>query len=355
MFLPGFRLSLIAVLLGCTLGLAHEARLRPARKLTFPTAADGNSPSFWLNGKLHLFTSVAWPIELSVANSQFDDWDTCEVDPTNLGGKAIWIEAAWLDQDGTVFGWYHHEPWGLYDESTLTAPKVGALVSYDGGKTVHDLGIILESGDPLDDTAENGFFTGGHGDISVVLDQKKEYFYFFFTNYGGPAASQGVAAARMAYADRSEPIGKVYKFHAGRWNEPGIGGCTTPVFPVARAWRHKDPDSFWGPSVHWNTYLNSFVMLLNRATGEPGWSQNGIYISYGKSLDEPETWSKPTVLLEKEELPSWSTFYPQVMGTGRGGTDTLAGQSARFYVNGTSRWEIDFTVTDDSKSRTVPR
>jgi hypothetical protein len=328
----GIRLSVVAVLLGFTLGWAHEARLRPARKISFPTLADGNSPSFWLNGKLHLFTSIAWPLQLSVANSQFDDWDTCEVDPTDLGGKAIWIEAVWLDQDGTVFGWYHHEPWGLYEESTLTAPKIGALISYDGGKTVHDLGVVLDTGDPLDPLAENGFFTGGHGDVSVVLDQKREYFYFFFTNYGGPA---------------------VHKFHSGRWNEPGIGGRTTPIFPAARAWQHKDPDSFWGPSLHWNTHLNSFVMLLNRASGEPGWSQSGIYISYARTLDEPGIWSKPALLLDKDELPSWSTFYPQVLGTGRGGTDTLAGQTARFYVNGISHWEIDFIVTNDSRN-TVP-
>jgi hypothetical protein len=355
MFRLGIRLSVVAVLLGFTLGWAHEARLRPARKITFPTLADGNSPSFWLNGKLHLFTSIAWPIEISVANSQFDEWESCEVDPTDLGGKAIWIEAAWLDQDGTVFGWYHHEPWGLYEESTLTAPKIGALVSYDGGKTVHDLGIILESGDPLDPLAANGFFTGGHGDVSVVLDQKREYFYFFFTNYGGPDENQGVVVARMAFADRFEPIGKVHKFHSGLWNEPGIGGRTTPILPAARAWQHTDPDSFWGPSIHWNTHLKSFVMLLNRASGEPGWAQSGIYICFAKALEEPEMWSKPRLLLDKEELPSWSTFYPQVIGTGHGGTDTLAGQTARFYVNGTSRWEIDFTVTDDSKAVAPPR
>lgn len=336
------RSALTVFLLGCTLGFAQEARLRPAQEVKFPTQADGNSPSFWLHNRLHLFTSVSCPLQLSIADSQFDEWKTYEVDITDLAGKGIWMEAAWVDDDGTVFGWYHHEPWGLYEDSLLTAPKIGAVVSFDGGRTIHDLGILLETGDDLNAQAGNGYFTGGHGDFSVILDRERKYFYFYFTNYGGPEENQGVVVARMAFADRFEPLGKVHKFHKGEWNEPGVGGRTTPIFPPVRAWRHKDPDCFWGPSIHWNTYLNCFVMLLNRARGEPGWSQEGIYITYAIDPSRPDNWKVPVKIMDGSELPGWSTFYPQVMGLERGSTDTLAGRVARFYVNGTSWWEIDF-------------
>lgn len=328
--------------LGCAAAPAQVAQLRPATELSLPNSPDGNSPSFWRDGRLHVFTSIGGPPQLSVWDPEFNAWKTDLIDLTTLTGKPVWIEAAWVDDDGTVFGWYHHEPGALYPDSLLTVPKIGALVSFDGGYTLHDLGIVLESGDPDDPNARNGFFTGGHGDFSVVLDRERSYFYFFFTNYGGEPSTQGVAMARLAFADRWQPAGKVHKFHAGFWNEPGVGGRVTALFPATRAWNHADPDSFWGPAVHWNTHLNRFVMLLNRAEGEPGWAQEGIYVSFASDLNQPESWTPPRQIMERAQVPGYRSFYPQVLGLDAGGSDTLAGETARFFINGTSWWEIVF-------------
>jgi len=321
----------------------QDAALRPAAELFLPTPNDGNSAAFWWDGEFRLFTSIGWPLRLNRAADQFGPWQAQRVGTRDFRDRTLWVEAAWVDPDGTVFGWYHHEPGWLYEDSDLTAPKIGALVSFDGGETVHDLGFILESGDPLDDDARNGFFTGGNGDVSVVLDREQKYFYFFFTNYGGPGESQGVVTARLAYADRFTPVGRVQKFYQGTWSEPGLGGRTTPIFRAARTWHHRDPDSFWGPSVHWNTHLGCFVMLMNHAQGFPGWAQEGIYISYATDPSLPESWSKAVKLLDATELPGWSTFYPQVLGLENGGTDTEAGRVARFYLNGSSTREIIFS------------
>ncbi len=340
-------LAIAIVCLACTPGHTQEARLRIVEKVELPTETDGNSPSFWLDGRMHLFTSVGRPLKISKWDSQLRSWESDRVDVTTLVDQAIWVEAAWVDDDGTVFGWYHHEPAGLHDEWYLTAPKIGAVVSFDGGNTVHDLGFLLESGDPLDPDSKNGAFLGGHGDFSVVLDREREYFYFFFTNYGGEAETQGIAVARMAFADRFEPVGKVHKYHQGLWNEPGLGGRMTAIFPAERAWQKADPDSFWGPAVHWNTYLNCFVVLLNRASGEPGWSQEGLYVSYAVDLSQPTTWKPPVKLLESTDFPSWGTFYPQVIGLDAGDTDTVAGATAKFFVSGKSQWEIDFYTPED--------
>ena len=40
---------------------------------------------------------------------------------------------------------------------------------------------------------------------------------------------------------------------------------------------------FWGPAIHWNTYLEQYVMLLNRAKDDQ-FGQEGIYVSFSPTL-----------------------------------------------------------------------
>ncbi len=251
--------------------------------------------------------------------------------------RPYWIESTWVDGDGTVLAWYHHEPAGVCGPSShLTAPKIGALVSYDGGESFTDLGIILESGYPVDCSAKNGYFAGGHGDFSVVLSRNKQYFYFLFSNYSGPLESQGVAIARMPFDRRYNPVFAVEKWFDGGWSEPGLGGRVTAIFPAKVSWSSTATDSFWGPSIHYNQYLDQFVLLLNHSCCGPGWPQEGVYISYNFALLNPSGWSQPVKLIDNV----W--WYPQVLGSGPNGTDKLAGRVARLWVYGKSEWEIVF-------------
>ena len=344
-----FPIALISLLASAALPLrAQEARLKAAEEWNLPAPSDGNSAVVWHEGRLVVFTSDGATPRVSYASAAGENWETHEIRFTNLRDRTVWIESAWVDASGAILAWYHHEPWGMYEDSLLTAPSIGSAVSHDGGRTFTDLGIILSSGDPLDDDAENGYFTGGHGDFTVVPDRERKYFYFLFTNYGGPTRRQGVALARLPFADRFEPEGKVVKYFDGEWEEPGVGGRVTPVLPATRAWRHRDPQSFWGPAVHWNTHLRRHVVLLNRTSGGPGWAQDGIYVSYISDLADPESWTKPVKLIDAEELPGGHTFYPQVIGLERDGSDSLAGRVARFFLHGSSRWEIEFRVTPSS-------
>ncbi len=339
-FLDVLLLGLAVLGLGSRAG-GQEAVVRPASRVSMPTAIDSNSPAFWRDGKLHWFGSHGGP-SLSVGPDQFGPWETREVGLETSNAYPHWLESVWPEENGVLWGWYHGEPLNLIPDSTLTAPKIGAVISLDGGSTLIDLGVVLESGDPLDPEAGNGYFAGGHGDFTVTLDRDRSYFYFLFDNYGGPESTQGVCIARMAFADRFNPVGKVWKYYNGTWQEPGIGGRVTPIFRVRRPWQALAPDALWGPSVHWNTHLNCFVMLLNRAAGEPGWAQEGVYVSYSTELGRPESWSEPRKILDKSQFPGWYFFYPQVMGLEAGGTDRRAGQIARLYVGGISKWEIEF-------------
>ena len=322
---------------------AQHAELRIVPRRDLPTRIDGNTPAFWHEGQLTLFSSVGTPLMISRAPHQFGPWKS-EVVEGIQDHYPVWVESAWMDSDGILFAWYHHEPQGLCGEtSLLTAPEIGAAISFDGGKTLEDLGIILKSGEYPNCDARNGYFAGGHGDLTVVPDRDHRYFYFLFSNYGGATNEQGVAVARMAYEDRFGPAGAVWKFRNGEWDEPGLGGRVTAIYPAQKSWEFADADSLWGPSVHWNTYLERYVVLMNHACCEAGWMQEGIYISYISDLADPAKWGTPTKLLDGENIGFRAGFYPQVMGLEEGETDSVSGWYARLYIQGISKWEIIFS------------
>ncbi|HMV84398.1 MAG TPA: hypothetical protein PKC13_18775 [Blastocatellia bacterium] len=308
---------------------------------------DSNSPMHWdEKGNFYVFASVRHPYRSS---GQGLYQLTPKADRTTIqdsigveGGK--WLEATWRDDDGTLYGWYHNEPPGVCsNDQHLSAPRIGALISHDEGMTWDDLGIVLEApSDSLNCETRNFYFAGGNGDFSVMLDQSKTYFYFFFGSYHSRLEEQGVSIARMSYADRNQPAGKLWKWHNGEWHQPGLGGRVTPIFPVMSDWHQANPDAFWGPSIHYNTYLKMYVILLNRAINEY-WNQEGVYIAYNDDLSNPSSWTLP----DRLPLDPQGMSYPQVAGLAKGGTDKLAGRTARLFLLGHSRWQISFRLDGD--------
>jgi len=319
---------------GC---LAQTIEVREAPLLTMPARVDSNSPAFWLNGQFHLLNSTGG--EAPVLSSGTDQFRLRSNTRVRLAKQQIWpmwIEAVWVDPTGVVLGWYHQEHEWLCGAQRPAQPHIGAAISHDGGKTFFDSGVVLSSPDPVRCSSMNGYFAGGHGDFSVILDRDRKFFYFLFSNYGGVVQSQGVSIARMAYGDRFKPVGNVWKYRGGSWHEPGVGGRSTPIFPAAVGWQREETDSFWGPSVHWNSYLEKFVVLMNRSCCSSGFPQEGIYASFNADIGDPAGWSKPTKILDD------TGWYPQVLGMGRAGTDRVAGEQARLYIYGESRWRLVF-------------
>jgi hypothetical protein len=186
-----------------------------------------------------------------------------------------------------------------------------------------------------------------------MLDSARQYLYLFYSEYTDDVSGQGVAIARMTWADRDVPSGRVAVWNQEAWVPPSevtemddagqvvasswtypIG---TPLFPATRSWHAADgiADGFWGPAVHWNTYLSRYVMLLNR-TSDVNFTQEGLYISFGGSLDQPGQWSAPRQILKG------GSWYPQVMGLEPYDTDKTAGQVARLFMSGSSRYVLEF-------------
>jgi len=330
------------------------ASLAPAERMTLPGPVDSNSPAYWAlrHGRrlLHVVTSGPDPrvsVGADVASLGF----TRAASFDNAVNGSRWMEAIVPDDDGRLYGYYHNEPANVCGASSLTAPRIGAALSDDDGRTWHDLGIILEAPpDSLDCGTGNKYDAGGVGDFSVMLDPEKKDLYIFYSVYARDAEQQGVAVARMLWSNRDHPRGSVAVWQDGIWSYPEIGDneqpvypAATPIFPAARSWhdRSRQVDAFWGPSVHFNTAINQYVMLLNHAS-DGDFTQEGIYISLASSLEDPREWQVPQRLLKGGK------WYPQVIGEGADGTDRFAGESPRLFVSGVSEYVINFERPADS-------
>ena len=159
LFIPVFFLLFLNAI-----GFAQHATLRPSEPVVLPGTSDSNSPVHWRDGRFAIFQSMSLPL-ISEGAAQSE---VLKVRPVLLNSFAhypLWIEATWVDDDGTLYAWYHHEKWVC--KNGLSIPEIGALVSRDGGSSFSDLGIILDTGDSTDCNAGNGIFAGGHGDFSV--------------------------------------------------------------------------------------------------------------------------------------------------------------------------------------------
>jgi hypothetical protein len=331
-----------------------RVELSAAPALRLSGNADSNSPALWqrVDGLIQFLVMTSTAGHPSLASGP-DIRRLSEPAPIALypwPGGGVWMEAVFADEGGTLYGYYHNENVATSCRTTKVIPRIGAARSIDRGKTWQPLGVVLESpAASADCVTNNEYFVGGVGDFSVQLDAESRDLYFFFSQYVRWPALQGVGVARLAWADRDNPAGKITVYSQGAWlaatrTNLANGGVrwtypvAIPIFPVAESWHDedRDVDAFWGPSVHWNTHLEQYVMLLNRAK-DASWAQEGIYVSFSPRLGDPTRWSKPVKVLDG------GLWYPQVMGIETGaGTDKVAGRWARFFMGGASDHLIQF-------------
>ena len=266
-------------------------------------------------------------------------------------GGGVWMEAVVQDAGGVWYGYFHNEvPAPACPGSVRQAPRIGAARSRDRGRTWEVLGIVLEAPPSQADCATgNQYFDGGLGDLSVQLDAASQDLYIFYSAYPRFGFRQGVGVARMAWADRDAPAGRAMVWRSRAWlpasARAGVDGqveyeypLPTPVFPTREPFHDNDlvVDAYWGPSVHWNTYLQRYVMLLNRAKDED-FGQEGTYVSFAPTLSDPREWSVPV------KVADGGLWYPQAVGLQTGsGTDKTAGEYARYFQGGVSNHLIRF-------------
>lgn len=331
------------------------ARLVSAPRLVLPGSIDSNNPAVWEldEGQPRLFLMTSWGgvPSLAAGSGLHDLAAGSPVAFTSPPGHGVWMEAIIRAEDGAWYGYYHHEtPAEACGRTDRFIPRLGAARSLDRGRTWEDLGMILEA--PPDSYAcgsTNRFVLGGVGDVSVLLDASSTDLFLFFSQYGRDPASQGIGVARLAWADRDAPVGKVAVWNREAWLpalEIPIADSDavryeyptgTALVPPSRPWHdgQASADVYWGAAVHWNTYLEQYVMLVNRARDET-FNQDGIYVAFSPALGDPTQWSRPAKIMNEGQ------WYAQVIGTGPDETDKVAGQRPRFFNLGRSEHLIEF-------------
>ena len=330
-----------------------SVRLVSASRVVMPGQIDSNIPMTreLVDGRWRLFAMASFAgIPALLSGDSLEGMQRVgEATFIPHPGHGLWIESVIPDDAGAWYGYYHHEiPADVCGRPDRAIPKIGAARSRDLGRTWEDLGTILDApagGNACDST--NRFVIGGVGDVSAMLDGDRQDLYLFFSQYSKEPAVQGVAVARLAWADRDAPAGRVTIWQNGAWLPARQTGgdvqawgypAGTPLVEPSRPWHDGNAvvDAFWGPSVHWNTYLERYVMLLNRARDE-NYNNEGIYVSFSPVLDDPLAWSAP------RKIMNGGGWYPQVAGLEpSSGTDKHAGQRARFFLTGRSEYHIEF-------------
>lgn len=298
---------------------------------------------------------------------------------------AVWFETVYQDssdQTGkTLYAIYHNEnypstlPWddktgkGYKDEkwpeglkgpeSPAAVCRIGIMKSTDGGRSWENKGIFIEDYQSrliLKPHNISKTFAGGVGDPSAV--KSGDYLYLFYGEYGYPGTykektwnaeeewrGQCVSVARIKLNDLDSPEGK-----ARRWDGKGFNaepdGVGTPIRSLQIPFSEgggpaSSPEGgfHWGPSVSWNTYLNSWVMLMGKVTG-PSWAGSDVYISFnphndlGKG-DNSQDWSKPALLLSRQ---GWFLWYPSLQPIDNQDnaknkyTSLMLGRRARLFI-----------------------
>lgn len=226
-----------------------------------------------------------------------------------------WLMSVHRLSGNDLIGFYHAEDhWCCPRNAEGIAWKsIAVTYSYDNGVTWEPGEQIITGSTPRPDEPT----WGGAGDGVVIWDAINERWVAFYSDQ----------MIHMAISE--DPLarpGTWYKWYEGEFSEPGLGGQNTPLPGL-------DLIAGANPSVHWNTYLNEWIMVYH------GWDPAEIYISGSQDLIH---WYTPqSIIVSSQEGRAW---YPTIIGD----TDVQAGESARiYYADLAADWgSRDFVVQD---------
>lgn len=209
-----------------------------------------------------------------------------------------WLYSVTPLSDSHLVGFYHaedHQWEGGMNPDGVAWKSIARCESRDGGITWTKTGPILTSSKPKPRRSR----WGGNGDHCVVFDPASRRWFCFYQEH----------ALCMAVSDHPEGVaGSWKKWHRGAFSEPGLGGKNSPIPELSR-----EPGG--NPSVHFNTFLQCWVMIWHTWSGDLVWSTS----------EDLLRWRQPNVLLNAKGPERF--WYPTIVGN----SDTLAGEVATLY------------------------
>jgi len=245
----------------------------------------------------------------SVGNSQFVE-DQTMLEPSNaVFGKrgnfnnwdngGSWLMSVFRKEGNQFIGFYHAEDhWYPHTDNDIAWKSLAVTYSTDAGKTwaIGKQIITSPSAKPSAPT------WGGSGDCCVVWDHiNKRWMCYYQENWILMAVS----------TDPNGAPGTWKKYYNGAFTSDGLGGQHSKLPGLENA-------AGGNPSVHWNTYLQKWVMVWH------GWAPAVIYIA---SSADGITWDTPQSIISSEIVSGGKTWYPTIIGN----TDVEAGQIAKIY------------------------
>ncbi len=216
---------------------------------------------------------------------------------TAFDSCGAWLNSTW--QDGAIIhGWYHAETNCHYP---ATDKSVGYAESMDGGR------FFTKPGYPHNQVITAPAWLPGsendEGDQHVI--QIGDYLYMYFL----ASRDWQIHLARSSISDGGKP-GTFWKYYQGAFDQPGIGGESSPIAPasqLARSWISYD--SALGVYIGFSYQKRWYSSLPDQYAGL-GLTISPDGISQWQSLpylvlpDEGAFWGRDENSLELTEYPS---------------------------------------------------
>ena len=219
-----------------------------------------------------------------------------DIERWDNGGS--WLMSIFRQEEDNLVGFYHAEdhwlvatnPAGIAWKSIARTTSEDNGASWSAGEQI----ITSSATQPANPT------WGGAGDNCVIWDDTNNRWLCYYQEHWLMMA--------ISYDVEGSP-GTWYKYNNGEFDQPGLGGQSSPVPGLASV-----PGG--NPSVHYNSYLERFVMVWH------SWVSLSIYIS---TSTDGIVWEQPRLL--EPNADSRRAWYPTIIGE----SDTEAGKIARLY------------------------
>lgn len=273
---------------------------------TVPSALQpGTWLTFWgLSSSYRTTSSSPLPSNISLSPTTGVLGSSQQVVPTDRVAGGLWLFSVFRLPYGTWTGFYHEE---THWTTTLNTAwdTIGVAWSYDEGASWTVIGTVLNATEAMPTTPT----WGGDGNQGVIWEPVTQRYICY---YGG-----------ISMAVSSDPLGTPgswAKWEGAAFTGAGLGGADFRVANLSSV-------SGSNPSVHWNTFLQKWVMVYDANVG-------GLYIS--TSVDAL-AWEIPRLLTLSHN--GGYARYPTI--TGPQG-DLVSGSSsyllyADFYKNDSTR------------------